>query len=164
MNGGQPLDVIDRQILALLQEDARLPAAEIGRRVGLGASAANERIRRLEVDRVIRAYEARVDAAAVGLGVSAFVFVDAGPIGNEDRVREGLLTIDAVQDVYHVAGEDCFLVKVCAADNEALGRMLREDFGRIGARSTRTTIVLESIQERLAVPTGDPAPIHPRQG
>ena len=56
-------------------------------------------------------------------------------------------------EVHHVAGEDCFLVKVRAADTEALGRLLREKFGTIATvTSTRTTIVLETVKESMVLP------------
>ena len=55
--------------------------------------------------------------------------------------------------VHDVAGEDCLLVKVRAADTEALGRLLRDRLGRIDAiTSTRTTIVLETVKESSALP------------
>jgi Lrp/AsnC family leucine-responsive transcriptional regulator len=59
-----------------------------------------------------------------------------------------LAKIPEVLEVHHVAGEDCYLVKVRARDAEHLGVLLRTRFGRItGVRSTRTTIVLETVKE-----------------
>ena len=56
-----------------------------------------------------------------------------------------------VLEVHHVAGDDCYLIKVRARDAEHLGQLLRTRFGRIpGVRSTRTTIVLETVKETLA--------------
>jgi ATPase subunit of ABC transporter with duplicated ATPase domains len=58
-----------------------------------------------------------------------------------------------VQELHHVAGEDCYLVKVRVADTAELGRLLREKVGVIGSvRSTRTTIVLETIKETGRLP------------
>ena len=58
-----------------------------------------------------------------------------------------------IAEVHHVAGEDCFLVKVRAPDTEALGRLLRERLGKISTiTSTRTTIVLESVKETSELP------------
>jgi len=83
----------------------------------------------------------------------AFVFVrTAEPPGACDAAVR-LAAIPGVQEVHHIAGEDCYLVKVRAADPEALGRILREEFGAIGTiRSTRTTIVLETIKETAELP------------
>ncbi|HEX8034955.1 MAG TPA: Lrp/AsnC ligand binding domain-containing protein, partial [Ktedonobacterales bacterium] len=66
---------------------------------------------------------------------------------------EELARIPEVQEVHHVAGEDCYLVKVRVANTEALGRLLRERFGVIPTvRSTRTTVVLTTIKETATLP------------
>ncbi|MGH9465144.1 MAG: Lrp/AsnC family transcriptional regulator [Thermoanaerobaculia bacterium] len=151
-------DKIDRQILSILQEDARTSNAEIARRVGMAPSAILERIRKLEARGAIAGYEARIDPQVAGLGLLAFVFVRAeGEVwGREAAVR--LAELPGVQEVHHVAGEDCYLVKVRAADTEALGRLLRERFAAIqNVRSTRTTIVLDTVKEsgRLSLAAGE---------
>ena len=71
------IDEIDRQILNILQQNARTPNAEIARQVGMAPSAVLERIRKLETRGVIRGYEARIDPEALGLNLLAFVFVRA---------------------------------------------------------------------------------------
>ncbi len=75
------LDPIDLQILALLQKDARISNAEIGRRVGLVHSAIFQRLRKLEKNGVIVGHETRIEPNAVGMGMGAFVFVKV-----DDRV------------------------------------------------------------------------------
>lgn len=58
-----------------------------------------------------------------------------------------------MQEVHHIAGEDCFLVKLRVADTEALGQLLRTSFGAIETiRSTRTTIVLQTLKETATLP------------
>jgi Lrp/AsnC family leucine-responsive transcriptional regulator len=58
-----------------------------------------------------------------------------------------------VQEVHHVAGEDCYIAKVRVADTEALGKLLREKIGVVPAvKSTRTTIVLETVKESMTLP------------
>ncbi|HUF12694.1 MAG TPA: Lrp/AsnC family transcriptional regulator [Longimicrobiales bacterium] len=146
------VDATDRAIARALQSNARMTNAEIGRIVGLAQSSAHDRVRRLEAAGHIEGYHARLAARSFGLGVSAFVFVDAGDIAAEARVAEGLKAIPGVEEIHHIAGEDCFLVKLWAPDNEALGRLLRQDFGTAGARSTRTTIVLETLLDRPGPP------------
>src|SRR6266849_4215431 len=60
-----------------------------------------------------------------------------------------------VQEVHHVAGEDCLLVKLRARDTDDLSRILKEVFGTMKSiRSTRTTIVLETIKESSILPIG----------
>jgi Lrp/AsnC family leucine-responsive transcriptional regulator len=152
------IDGIDGEILKLLQENARTSNAEIARRVGLATSAVFERIRKLEERGILRGYTAIVDPKALDSGLLAFVLARA-----EERVgaldtAQALAKIPEVLEVHHVAGEDCAIVKVRVKDTEALARLLREDFGRVTTlKSTRTTIVLETIKESSRIPIGEAA-------
>lgn len=144
---------LDRQILTILQQNARTSNAEIARQVGLAPSAVFERIRKLEERGVLQSYTARIDPRAAGLGLVAFTFVRSNDRPGGIQTAEKLAEIPEVLEVHHVAGEDCFLVKVRAADTEALGRLLRERLGKIGTiTSTRTTIVLETVKETAELP------------
>src|SRR5215470_15986556 len=147
------IDAIDRVILTILQQNARVSNAEIARQVGMAPSAILERIRKLEARGVITGYEARIDPEALGLGLLAYIFVRSGDLGGELRTGEMLARIDEVQEVHHIAGEDCFLVKARVRDARSLGRLLRERFAAHGGVvSTRTTIVLETLHETTRLP------------
>jgi Lrp/AsnC family transcriptional regulator, leucine-responsive regulatory protein len=153
------LDPVDRRILGLLQEDARMPNAEIGRRVGLVTSAIFQRLRKLEKLGVIRGHETRIDPLAVGLGLTAFLFVRTDDRVGTHATALRLARLPEVQEVHHIAGEDCYLVKVRVADPADLGRFLREKVGTIGpVRSTRTTIVLDTVKETGRLPLRDLRP------
>jgi Lrp/AsnC family leucine-responsive transcriptional regulator len=142
------IDGIDEIILTNLQKNARISNAEIARRVGLAPSAVLERIRRLERDGVVRGYTARIDPAALGRGTLAFVFVQAENRPFDRSLGEQLAAIPEVLEVHEVAGEDCLLVKLRCASNEALGRLLQQRIGSLPAvRRTRTTIVLATARE-----------------
>lgn len=142
------IDETDRTILTILQQNARTSNAEIARRVGLAPSAVFERIRRLEERAVIRGYHADVDPAAVDRGLIAFVSIGAGERSFEGTVGRALAALPAVQEVHHVAGDDCYLIKARVADIAALSALLRDGIGAIPqVRSTRTTIVLGTDKE-----------------
>jgi len=153
------LDPTDLEILRLLQADGRVSNAEIARGVGLAPSAVLERIRKLEARGTIKGYSAQLDPRPFGLGLVAFVFVRADePVGAMDAGKR-LAEYPEVQEVHHIAGEDCYLVKVRAEDPEALGVLLRERFGAVpGLRSTRTTIVLSTLKDSAEIPVPKPAP------
>lgn len=149
------LDAIDRQILTLLRDNARLPQAEIARAVGLAPSAVLERLRKLESRGVIRGYAALLDPCAVDQRLLAFVAVRTTDRPGETRVGQALADVPEVLEIHHVAGDDCLLLKVRARDPEHLSRILRDRLGRIkDVSSTRTTIVLESIKEEPRLPVG----------
>ena len=123
--------------------------------MGLAPSAVLERIRKLEARGTIRGYAALVDPKALGQGMLAFVAVRSEEGPSNDDVAQTLAALPEVLEVHHVAGEDCYLVKVRVKDPEHLGTLLRTRIGRIPAvKSTRTTIVLETVKEtsRLLVP------------
>jgi Lrp/AsnC family leucine-responsive transcriptional regulator len=152
------IDGTDTDILKILQSNSRTSNAEIARQVGLAPSAVFERIRKLEERGVIEGYGARLNPKVMGVPLLAFVFVRADD-KRADETAARVAAIPEVLEVHDVAGEDCLLVKVRAADTEALGRLLRERLGAIDSiTSTRTTIVLETIKESSALPIETSAP------
>lgn len=119
----------------------------------MAPSAIFERIKKLEAAGLILGYQARLRPKELGFGLVAFVFVRADDKVGELAVGEALARIPEVQEVHHVAGEDCYLAKVRARDTEGLGRLLRQQFAAIpGLRSTRTTIVLNTMKETADIP------------
>jgi Lrp/AsnC family transcriptional regulator, leucine-responsive regulatory protein len=148
------IDELDASILDLLQDNARISQADVARAVGLAPSAVLERIRKLEARGVIRGYTALVDPRALDQSMLAFVAVKSEETPGDDSVARALAQCPEVLELHHVAGDDCYLLKVRARDAEHIGHLLRHRFGRIpGVRSTRTTIVLETVKEtpRLAM-------------
>jgi Lrp/AsnC family leucine-responsive transcriptional regulator len=146
-------DEIDLQILDLLQANARETQVEIARAVGLAPSAVLERIRKLEARGTLKGYAAIVDPKVLGLGLLAYVAVRSEEAGSENRIAQSLAELPEVLEVHHVAGDDCYLIKVRARDAEHLGQLLRTRVARVpGVRSTRTTIVLETVKETPRLP------------
>jgi Lrp/AsnC family leucine-responsive transcriptional regulator len=151
------IDDQDIRILTILQENARETQAEIARAVGMAPSAVLERVRKLEARGIIRGYVAEIDPKAVEQGMLAFVAVRSAEGPADDHVAKTLASYPEVLEVHHVAGEDCYLVKIRARDAEHLGAMLRTRIGRIpGVRSTRTTIVLETVKETSRLLLAEP--------
>ena len=150
------LDPTDLHILALLQANARETQVEIARAVGLAPSAVLERLRKLEARGILRGYTANLDPRALGFGMLAFVAVRSDEACSDEAIAAALAASPEVLEVHHVAGDDCYLIKVRARDAEHLGQLLRTRFGRIpGVRSTRTTIVLETVKETSRLPMPD---------
>src|SRR5918993_3028602 len=152
------IDEIDAIIVDLLQDNARMAQAEIARVVGLAPSAVLERIRKLEARGVIKGYAALVDPHALEQSMLAFIAVRSEQAPGDDSVSQALAQCPEVLELHHVAGDDCYLLKVRARDAEHIGQLLRHRFGRIpGVRSTRTTIVLETVKETPRLPVRAPA-------
>src|SRR6476659_1588658 len=151
------IDQTSLAILDTLQSDARISNAEIGRRVGLAPSAVFERIKKLEERGAVRGYNANIDPAAVDLGLLAFVLVRADERGGAPRTEAALVAMPEVQEDHHVAGEDCFMLKVRARDTAALNELLSNRIGTLeSVRSTKTTIVLRTAKETSTIPIASP--------
>jgi Lrp/AsnC family leucine-responsive transcriptional regulator len=151
------IDQTSLAILETLQSDARISNAEIGRRVGLAPSAVFERIKKLEERGAVRGYNANIDPTAVDLGLLAFVLLRSDERGGARKTEAALVAMPEVQEVHHVAGQDCFLLKVRARDTSALNELLSERIGALdGVRSTNTTIVLRTAKETSTIPIASP--------
>ena len=145
----QMIDGIDRQILSILLEDASTSKAEIARRVELAASVVSERVRRLEASGVIQGYEVRLDPKVLGKPLLAFVFVtDAKPSRGFDTAQ-ALSQVTGLEELHKIAGDDCYLLKIRAADTDELNAIIEQEVNPVQSVSrVRTTIVLKSVEER----------------
>ena len=130
---------------------------ELARVVELTPSAMLERVRKLEERGFIKGYTALLDPHELGLGLLAFVFMRVDDrddiIGSAESTAEALAALPSVLELHHLAGEDCFLLKVRARDTDDLYRVLKEEFGQFkNVRGTRTTIVLKTVKESVRLP------------
>lgn len=147
------MDEIDLRIVESLQQNARISNAEIARQLGMAPSAILERIRKLEQRGIIRGYEARLNPRSLQLGLLAFIYVKSEEKVGEVSVGNALKALPEVIEVHHIAGEDCYLIKVRVESTEALGELIRQRFGSIpGVKSTRTTIVMNTLKETACLP------------
>ena len=158
MKNNRTIDGTDLRILSLLQKDARIANSSIARIVRLAPSAIFERLKKLEARGVIRGYEPRLDPTALSASLVAFIFVRAEEQVGACETGNLLGQIPEVQEVHSIAGEDCYLVKVRVAGTDALHALLRDRIGTIRTvRSTRTTIVLNTLKETAQFPLPNPA-------
>jgi Lrp/AsnC family leucine-responsive transcriptional regulator len=144
------LDVTDRRILRILSQDGRSSYQAIADEVGLSRPAVMERVKRLEETGHILGYRVQLDRAKAGLPVTAFVAVRYGSsdyVGDEPRMRE-MEKHPGVLECHHVAGDDCYILKVIAADLEGVQDVLRDLRGPNSQMNTRTTIVLSTVFEK----------------
>jgi Lrp/AsnC family leucine-responsive transcriptional regulator len=149
------LDNTDLQILQLMQENARISNVDMAKKLDMAPSAVLERVKKLEQKKVIRNYTTSINPAAVGQKLLAFIFIKTNDGFGSSVTGPALAKIPEVQEVHNIAGEDCYLVKVRAADSAHLMSLMRNDFAKIPTiHSTKTTIVLETVKEeqKLVVP------------
>ena len=144
------LSATDLDIIDILQREGRTTYADIGSRVGISATAAHERIKKLEARGVVMGYQAAIDPAKVGAGITAFVFVSqkAGPRG---QLEELFADLPWVQECHHVAGEETLLLKVRAESMPALEHLVWDIRALDSVERTRTVVVLATVFENRPV-------------
>lgn len=154
---GFNLDDTDIKILTYLQPDSTLSNAELAKKLGMAPSAVLERVKKLEQKGVIEGYPTRISPAALDLKLLAFIFIRSSEPPGSLSVAGQLAALPEVLELHHIAGEDCYLVKIRASDPQALARLMREKFSTIpGLLSTKTTIVLETMKEENRLPIPKP--------
>ena len=141
------IDAHDSRILQELQRDARLSMAELGRRVHLSQPAVTERVRKLELQGVIKGYRAVVDYQRLGYGIRAIV--RAGRVEYARMVRLIEQTPEVV-NAFNVTGEDSWILEIAVIDVEHLDAVVTK-FCLLS--ETSTAIVLNMPREH--------APVHP---
>ncbi len=155
MTGKFDLEQIDRAILRLLQQDCRMPNAQLAERVGLSPSACWRRVRTLEEAGVIAGYGASVDPDQAGLDFHAIVHVRLARHDREavQRVMTELTVRPEVVECYATTGQYDYHLRVLCADMTAYRHFLDDFLFRLPAiESAQTNVVLESIKRRSVVP------------
>jgi len=110
-----PLDRIDAAILRELSSDARIPRAELARRVGLSAPSVGDRIRRLEVTGVIAGYGVRIDPSKLGYNLT--VVIRARPLpGEMQNMIEAIKKTPQIVSCDRISGDDCFIARAHVRD------------------------------------------------
>lgn len=154
------LDRIDRKILHELQRDCSLSLARLADRVGLSQTPCWKRIRRLEQSGVITGRVALVDPARIGLGLTVFVEIEApdhGP-GWRARFAAAVAALPEVVEVWRMAGEVDYLLKVVTADMPAFDAFYLRLTETTGPKNVTSKFAMERIRDTTVYPvnTTDP--------
>lgn len=148
------IDRLDRRILAELQQSGRMSNTELAERIGLSASACAERVRRLERDKVITGYHARVNPQALGMTLLVFVEIKLSSKSGDvfEKVKQELLLIPQVLECHLVSGAFDYLVKFrlkgMAEYRHLLGTILKRL--PVSAES-HSYVVMEELKEDLSL-------------
>ncbi|AUG55333.1 Lrp/AsnC family transcriptional regulator [Thalassospira marina] len=134
------IDRLDIAIIEALQENARTPLSELGRRIGLSQPAMSERVKRLEERGIITGYGARIDPAALGLGLMAIIRLKTTHEHIQPCLRH-FASMPHVIEVHRLTGEDCFMLKVLVPTPGDLESIV-DSIARHGA--VTTSLVLRS--------------------
>lgn len=151
------LDRIDRKILEELQADARLSSADLAERVSLTASPCWRRVKRLESDGIICAYEAKLDPKKLGYQVTAFISIslEKSHIKYVQEFEAAVASIPQVLSCHRISGRYDHQLMVVAEDLEAYGRFAEKYInGLPSVKEVYTSFVLKEVKG----PTNPPLP------
>jgi Lrp/AsnC family leucine-responsive transcriptional regulator len=140
------LDPVDRRLLRLLEQDARLSFADLAEQVGLSKTPCWKRVRALESAGYIRAYRALIDRQAIGLSLQAFVQVSVA-FDKHEAFEAAARGHDSIVSCHATTGSADYLLVVMVANMDALDELLRKQLGRMpGVRSFVTSIAMQEIK------------------
>jgi DNA-binding Lrp family transcriptional regulator len=143
------LDYVDRRILSLLHDDARITNSALAERVGIAPSTCHDRVRRLLDLGVIRGFYADIDPVAIGLPLQAMISVNLQS-NARGKIRSFIQQIRRrrqVMDVYFLAGADDFILHVAARDTEDLRSFVVENLNAdADVADTQTLLIFEHLR------------------
>ena len=154
-NQSNQLDRIDRNIVRLLQRNARIAHTELARRVGLSTTPCKERVRRLEREGVIQHYQAVLDPAALDRALVVFVQIRLNRTSQDifEEFTAAALDLPEVQECYLVSGNFDYLIKARVADMNAYRDLLGETLLTLpGVQESTSYVVMEQVKESLMLP------------
>lgn len=143
------LDSVGWAILCELQNDARIPFSELGRRVGLSSPAVAERVRRMENAGIITGYHAEINLPAVGLGIIALLSIRTYA-GKSHAVSELARATPEVMFCHEVTGIECYFMKVAVRDMPHLNYVIKR-FDHCGHLTT-SLILTSPVEDRVISP------------
>ncbi|MEQ8842837.1 MAG: Lrp/AsnC family transcriptional regulator [Acidimicrobiales bacterium] len=142
----EPLDEIDRRIVATLRADGRITVNDLADRIGLSGSPTLRRLRRLESAGVIRGYRADIEPEAIDRGFSVWVTarLAVGDPEAQHGFEAGLRALDAVTEAHHVTGDVDYLIRVDVADLDAYDHVIRNELATLPGQAHITSYVVTS--------------------
>jgi DNA-binding Lrp family transcriptional regulator len=149
------LDAFDLQLLALLQQDARLPQAELGARVNLSTAAVNRRLKQMNQSGVITQVTAVVDPASVGypLTIVAGVEAESERVDLLDDMKRAFAACPEVQQCYYVTGDWDFILIFTVTDMEHYNALTRQlFFQNNNVKRFKTFVSMSRVKVGLTVP------------
>lgn len=149
------LDAIDRQIIMLLQSDARLKTKEVAHQVGLTVTPTYDRIKRLEKDRYIDKYVALVNKQKVGKTLVAFCNVSLEKHSKPylDNFESEIIKIPEVIECYHIAGGFDYLLKLVISDMTNYQQFITNKLATIeNVATVQSSFVMTEVKNSTVIP------------
>jgi len=144
------IDSTDREILKMLQEDARVAFKRIAEKIGVSEATVFVRVKKLRKKGVIKRFTALVSPELLGKNLTAFVLINTEPKKLE-KVLDTLSSMDEVYEAYDVTGTYYAIVKIRTENRATLAEII-DKIGMIdGVTRTETAIVLKCVKEETRI-------------
>lgn len=141
----------DLQIIKILQQNGRTKRNELAERIGLSVPSVSERMKKLEDNKVIEGYYAKINRQAFGLDILAFILVIMDSSKHYKNLIKHVENHPHILECHSVLGEGSHLLKVVVKNTDALEKLLSEIQTWPGVMSTKTTYVLSTIKETMTI-------------
>ncbi|MFC5421362.1 Lrp/AsnC family transcriptional regulator [Bosea eneae] len=150
------LDAFDLRILALLQEDASKPLAEIADAVGLSTTPCWRRIQKLEAAGYIKQRVALLDRDKLRAGVTVFIAVKTARHSMEwlERFHAAVHDLPEIVDFYRMSGDIDYLLKAYVCDIAAYDALYKKLIARIELSDVTSMFAMEELKSTTAIPLG----------
>lgn len=148
-------DRIDRQILALLQDDGRMTNVDLAERVGLTAPPCLRRVRALEEAGAIRGYHADLDAARLGFPITVFAMVSLRSQAEKDLAafEKHVAAIPEIRECHMLNGEIDFILKIVAPDLRAFQDILTTHLTTApNVAGVKTSLTIRTAKQVSGIP------------
>ena len=143
------MDNIDRQTLKALQQDGRKKNNDLARQIGLAPSTMLDRVKKLEIRKIIKGYRAVVDPEKIGLKAQGFacLSLDRYQVKDIEMLENQIKKISNVRTCYHITGRFDYLLHVVAPDLGSFGNLIKEKLATIpGIGKIETFIVYSEVK------------------
>jgi Lrp/AsnC family leucine-responsive transcriptional regulator len=143
------LDEIDKQILNLLQDNAKITNLELSKKIGISPPAMLERVKRLEKKHLIKKYVAILNPDKLGKNIIGIISVslNAHQLNSIDSFTKQINKFDEVLECYHIAGEEDFILKIITSSIKDVEEFLLKKLTKIpGVAKVNTKFVLSTVK------------------
>lgn len=145
------LDELDLKILRTLQKNGRTKRNELADMIGLSVPSVSERLKKLEDNKIIEGYYAKINRQAFGFDILAFILVMMDSSKHYKDLIKHAGNHPDILECHSVLGEGSHLLKVTVKNTAALEKLLSEIQTWPGVTSTKTTFVLSALKETTAI-------------
>ena len=144
------IDAINKNILYLLQKDARMTYKEIAKELKRSETTIRDRIKALERKGIIQGYTALIDKTALGLNFFAIIFGNPTSSSDLDIITEKIKKVKNVMRVYQISGDQRIAIFMVAASYKDLKEIIRTQLLPIGLKDEEIMTVLEADREFIS--------------